>query len=263
MIGLLPTASYHLPNFTHCVERVNFYDGSLNPAIGKEGVFHLHPDGVFEIIFQLGTPVWQRAPGEEWQIREDAFIGGLFKGHYELKIVPATRLISIRCKAGMAKYLIPEKLDQFTNQLVPYQDLWKNQLAEQLSATNDHQRQLQLIAASLRKWLRPQRRTVIDTSVQHLLQHNGTTDLPTLAQNASLSTAQFRKRFCEEVGLSPKYFARIVRINAITAKLRTSTCEPLTELGYRYGYFDQAHFIRDFQKVTGFTPGKYRLLTRS
>jgi AraC-like DNA-binding protein len=32
----------------------------------------------------------------------------------------------------------------------------------------------------------------------------------------------------------------------------------LTELAHEHGWYDQAHFIRDFTALVGVTPGQYR-----
>ena len=32
----------------------------------------------------------------------------------------------------------------------------------------------------------------------------------------------------------------------------------LTDLAHRYGWYDQAHFTRDFTALVGVTPGQYR-----
>ena len=80
-------------------------------------------------------------------------------------------------------------------------------------------------------------------------------DLKSLAELACLSTAQFRKRFKTEVGISPKYFARIIRVNAIIDTLKKQTLsQKLGDIAYQFNYFDQSHFNHDFKTVTGSLP---------
>jgi len=69
-------------------------------------------------------------------------------------------------------------------------------------------------------------------------------------------SAQFR----EQVGLSPKLFARIARFRkAITAASRhraapSPAAVDWADLAATCGYFDQSHLIRDFQHFAGAAP---------
>ena len=40
------------------------------------------------------------------------------------------------------------------------------------------------------------------------------------------------------------------------------TGRPLTGIAYESGYFDQAHFIKEFKKYTGITPHQYQAQAR-
>ncbi|WP_053205007.1 helix-turn-helix domain-containing protein [Jiangella muralis] len=77
--------------------------------------------------------------------------------------------------------------------------------------------------------------------------------------DASASTLQ--RRFRAAVGLSPKRFGRVRRLQRV---LRAATVtEPggpapdWAEVAARHGYFDQAHLINDFRALTGLTPARY------
>jgi AraC-like DNA-binding protein len=62
--------------------------------------------------------------------------------------------------------------------------------------------------------------------------------------------------FRAEVGLSPKAYARVRRLQAA---LRLLSAGPLSgaRVAAEVGYFDQAHFVRDFESFTGMTPTQY------
>ena len=48
--------------------------------------------------------------------------------------------------------------------------------------------------------------------------------------------------------------ARIEALEALNAGVKSS----LTDLAYELGYFDQAHFTKTFQSLTGYSPSEYR-----
>lgn len=81
--------------------------------------------------------------------------------------------------------------------------------------------------------------------------------VPELARRADLSTRQLQRRFVEQVGLAPKLYARTVRFDALMdARMRNPT-ETWTQLAQRFGYFDQAHLLRDAHEFAGVAPGAW------
>jgi AraC-like DNA-binding protein len=73
-----------------------------------------------------------------------------------------------------------------------------------------------------------------------------------LALQLHTSQSPLEKRFRAAVGASPKKFASIVRLKNVL--LQYTAAGSLTELGYEAGFYDQAHFIREFKAFTGHTP---------
>ncbi len=95
---------------------------------------------------------------------------------------------------------------------------------------------------------------LVSLAVNFIKQSGGNIKMTTLAEKLNISQSQFEKRFRKTVGASPKKFASIVRLKYILNSPRESN---LTQLGLDAGYFDQAHFIKDFKSFTGKTPEQY------
>lgn len=70
-----------------------------------------------------------------------------------------------------------------------------------------------------------------------------------------ISQSPLEKRFRQAVGTSPKKFASIVRLKNVIQQYDASAS--LTELGYEAGFYDQAHFIKEFKAFTGDTPEQF------
>ena len=78
-----------------------------------------------------------------------------------------------------------------------------------------------------------------------------------MSDQAEISLRHFRRKFKEIIGVSPKYFCKIIQLNTVFEMLNSSDIEKTHHLALDCGYFDQAHFIRDFKKMIGSSPRKF------
>ena len=79
-----------------------------------------------------------------------------------------------------------------------------------------------------------------------------------LARELGRSRQHLRRTFLQYVGVGPKTFARVVRMQRAVARLQDEPTASLAELAVDLGYFDQAHMARDLRQLTGATPVQVR-----
>jgi AraC-like DNA-binding protein len=72
-----------------------------------------------------------------------------------------------------------------------------------------------------------------------------------------LSPRRCAELFRREVGLTPKTFSRVRRFQEVLHLVERSTSVDWTGLALACGYYDQAHFNRDFRAFSGITPTAY------
>jgi len=70
----------------------------------------------------------------------------------------------------------------------------------------------------------------------------------------ALSPRRFIQVFAEQVGLTPKLFCRVRRFHEVMRRVHQGSGIDWTEVALSCGYFDQAHFIRDFRAFSGLNP---------
>jgi AraC-like DNA-binding protein len=79
-----------------------------------------------------------------------------------------------------------------------------------------------------------------------------------VANEVNLSERQFGRVFRELVGLSPKQFSRIARLNRVLAAADYKTYGlSLEQIALRYGYHDAPHLIHEFQALADMSPVDY------
>jgi len=97
--------------------------------------------------------------------------------------------------------------------------------------------------------------TKIFSSIKLISNSCNLTTVKALADDSFLSVRQFERRFKEYSGFSPKLFLRIIRFNSVLN--RSFRDNSLAQIAYECGYYDQSHFIHDFQKFSGCNPKDY------
>jgi AraC-like DNA-binding protein len=94
----------------------------------------------------------------------------------------------------------------------------------------------------------------ISAAATDILRGAGGARIPAMAGRAGLGLRQFERRFAQQVGVSPKLFARIARFEAALDRMARSPQGSWTEVAHRFGYYDQMHMVHDFSRFTGETP---------
>lgn len=82
--------------------------------------------------------------------------------------------------------------------------------------------------------------------------------LEQLSEHLPISRRQLERKFQLEVGFSPNQLKQLHRVKIARTLISQRPEQSLTDIGQDAGFYDQAHFIRHFHKITGQTPGEYR-----
>ena len=78
-----------------------------------------------------------------------------------------------------------------------------------------------------------------------------------IAEKSCFSQKKFIQIFKKYVGITPKQLHRIKRFNEILVALENKDRISWASIAADCGYFDQAHFIKDFYSFSGLNPKQY------
>ena len=93
--------------------------------------------------------------------------------------------------------------------------------------------------------------------VLRIEERRGQVALAALKRSFAISARQLERRFTLAVGLTPKLFARIMRLSWFAEHAERCADRTLAEIAREVGYFDQAHLNHDFKALTGVSPKQY------
>lgn len=152
-------------------------------------------------------------------------------------------------------------MGEITGQVVELEDLIggpaARELAERLATAPDWPARLDLFerAIARRVLAAPPVPTELEWAWQRLLDTDGSVPVTDLAAELGRSRRHLAVRFREELGMTPKAVARLLRFERAVQRLRAG--DELGDLALDAGYYDQAHFNRDFRAFAGTTPTEY------
>lgn len=81
--------------------------------------------------------------------------------------------------------------------------------------------------------------------------------VPDLASRLGISQRQLERLYHVHVGMTPKQYSQLLRLEAARDALKRLGGDTTTNLAFELGYYDQAHFIREFKEVLQLTPFAY------
>jgi AraC-like DNA-binding protein len=91
-----------------------------------------------------------------------------------------------------------------------------------------------------------------------LVATSGQIRIDDLVRRSGLSASQFQRRFANQVGITPKSYGRLIRFDKALVARRNAPERLWTDILHDLGYFDQAHFIREFHMFAGISPTGFR-----
>lgn len=188
-----------------------------------------------------------------------AWMSGLQTGCLHLRSRSAPRLIAASLKPAYAGLFADAKPEELAGRVLEWDAPWLNALRQRLFNTPAPAQRFALFEEVLRRRLAAARRcdAALAWAADRLVATAGELRVTGLSEELGLSRKHFIARFRRQVGLPPKLFARVLRFDRAINAVRGQPEVVWTDLAYRCGYYDQAHFNRDFREFAGCTPGEF------
>jgi len=175
---------------------------------------------------------------------------------------PAEFAIFIAFKPGGGVPFVGVDASEIRDRIVRIDQVWGHEgacLRDRLLDTRVRSETLEVLQRSLRDRLCSTQRTAATEVVRRAVVRLGAADakvrIEDLATELGVSTRHLRRVFTARVGVGPKEFARMARLQRALVGARRG--DPWTELAQAAGYYDQAHFIAEFRELVGTTPSRF------
>lgn len=169
-------------------------------------------------------------------------------------------VIAICFHPAMAYRFIQTPMHELSDTTIALSDIWgciAAEIEDRMAEYSDNESRVNIAQKYLFKKLVNGKD---DLQIVHCLKQirlsDGLISVGKLVCETGLSQRHLSRKFQEYVGLSPKEYLRVSRFILSLEHLKKYPVFSLTEVACKSGYYDQAHFIRDYKDYTGYTPGQ-------
>ena len=221
-----------------------------------------HPDVV--LVIGLGPTlrvVDPRRPSDS-TIERLAFAAGVHDAHVFTESTVPTRGLQINLTPIGAHLLFRVPMDSLANRVVALEDIFgaeARRLLERLQEAPSWTGCFDILDDAIGGRIATARtpNPLVVRATRVLRATRGAASIARLARDLECSQRHLIATFREQIGVTPKMYARIVRFDHAVKQLRRPDGLRWAEIADASGYYDQAHLIHDFREFAGLTPGEF------
>jgi AraC-like DNA-binding protein len=239
-----------------------------------EGPMPSRQDGVFpmpwtDLKFNLGDPwrVDETLEGSAVSVCDQSWCVGIWNRRHVVEWPAQTQFLGVTFKPGGAYAFLDIPLSELHNRVVPLDAIWGRFAAEareRLHAATTPERRFALVEEILlaRMQERQSELRVVDHVTKQIADRRGSVQIGELTDEIGVSRKHLITLFKRMVGCTPKELARLHRFRRTLLGIDVAGRFDWTSLAHENDYYDQSHFIRDFEAYTGLSPTAYLKLRR-
>ena len=190
-------------------------------------------------------------------------IFGVARGAFDYRLENRGRVLGVRFRPAGFRGLLKAPLIGITDRtlsLAPIYGLEGSAAEISVLAAPDDAGMVAAAEAILRRRIpQPDANVVlVDRIIARIDADREITRIDRLASAVDLSPRALQRLFSDYVGVSPKWVIRRLRLHEAAFRLASAEAFDLAGFAQELGYFDQAHFTRDFTNLVGRAPAQYR-----
>jgi AraC-like DNA-binding protein len=180
---------------------------------------------------------------------------------------PGTRTVLVALKPFGAYPLLGCDMNEVADAHVGLDALlapsWMSRVEERMAGTRSAEEGARIVESFFLSLLDRSRRRVhpvVMEAAGRIAAGRGSERVEVVARELGVSRRQMERLFLAQVGVGPKGFASLSRLQWVLANLGRR--RSWADLAFEAGYSDQAHFVRTFRERVGMTPGEYERTSR-
>jgi AraC-like DNA-binding protein len=192
----------------------------------------------------------------------DANVHGIVTGKYSRLLEGRGRSFGVTFRPGAFYPFLKAPVSTIRNATVPIRDVFNvdfERVGRDAVRDGNSQRAIQRVEALIFDMFPTRNEAVLCASamVDHVRTHGDVHRVSQLASVFGVKLRTLERIFDRYVGVSAKWTIKYYRLLSAAERIASATFDRWPALAAELGYFDQAHFINDFQSVIGASPAEF------
>ena len=221
------------------------------------------PGGRVEIMINIGTPlIFVSSAGESYTLKSNMYILGQRNTFFTTFFHPGTYIWGIRFRPGLFYSFCNSPASYLLNVIVEAAEIFRpvsiDKLYDELVTEEGTLRKLEIIETFLKSVLYAGKLSddVFHETMAFIRNNDQHISVKEFCLKNKLYYKKLERQFLQCAGYTPKEFFNIRRFyNAVRLIYKSEM--NLTDICHSLGFYDQAHFIKDFKKYTSLSPSKF------
>jgi AraC-like DNA-binding protein len=189
-------------------------------------------------------------------------IFGVITGKFSRLLEDKGRVFGVKFKPGAFYPFVKSPISRFTDASICLGDVFDvdtTALEQAILSQADEATMIEIVEHFLRERLprRDEHVEVINQIVDRIIADRKITKVDDVASQMNINKRTLQRIFSQYVGVSPKWVIKRYRLQEAADQVAGSEGVDWAKLALDLGYFDQAHFIKDFKTIVGRTPAEY------
>lgn len=234
------------------------YYGNASTALYQK----ILPSCYIDFILHLSDARCQVQINSVWQLSPIFYLSGFWTTPLDIQFWDKVETFNIRFKPEAMDYLFGIPAAEFLNDPNNLEDVFGPSFSSfclKLEALKTVNERIKLTDEYLLTRLRKTKNQpcYVYIASELIRRLNCEISVDTLSKEVCISPRQLEREFKNKLGISPKTYMRMARLNHVQQIVLQQPNVSLAQLSYLSGYSDQAHFVKDFKKLTGQLPSVY------
>ncbi len=228
----------------------------------EEMIIESPPNGFCSIVFNYGDDYYLQNKKYERLAVPRQFVSGQNLYQYKLFLNGHIGIAGIVFKPAALATLFDLPVYEYTEERVDLHKVFKSAIVDKYAAEIENageEGKIKLLEEFVMRTylLQKPKPDYIDKAANLIIEKNGLLQVSDLLKESCMSRRSFERKFFQKVGLSPKYYARVRRIGYLLNLIAGKKKVDWASIFYECEFYDQAHFIKDFEAFTGRSPQQY------
>jgi AraC-like DNA-binding protein len=221
------------------------------------------PTENIQIMFHYKNPFLVTNPNQETEIQSHSFISGLSNSYCDVCTNGEAGVIAVTFHPAGACYFFDFPLYEIENQSINLNDIFQADIRimeeklQGLHTTNERIECVEKFLLRRFKLISNYDYQLITSGINLIKTNNSLITANELSSKLFITPKSLERKFSKYIGKTPKQFIKLIRFQKIIAHFEHTKYTQMNIFANEIGYYDQAHFTKEFKTFSGLTPREY------